>query len=304
MTSFARALACGHCPMGKEVAVTPLRQLMFDEMTARGLAARTKQTYIRFVAAMAAHLQRSPADLTDEEVRRYLAHLAVERRLSASTVNVASNAFRFLFHVVLRREPTRFDIPRARRPRRLPHVLSRQEVERLLSVPMNAKHRVMLLTAYASGVRLSELLHLKVRDVDSKRMVIRVDQGKGARDRYTVLSPRLLDALREYWRHQRPRTWLFPGAAGDHPLNPTAIQRAFTLAKARARIEKSGGIHLLRHSFATHLLEAGVDLHRIQRLLGHRGLGTTAIYLHVTQQQVLGVSSPVELLDLPRPPGP
>jgi site-specific recombinase XerD len=302
MTSPARTLACGCCPTGKEVNVTPLRTRMIEEMTARGLAARTVETYVRFVAQLAAHYRRSPAELADEQVRRYLAHLAGERHLSASTVNVAVNAFRFLFHVVLGREASGFDIPRSRRPRRLPHVLSREEVQRLLSVPLNPKHRVMLLTAYGTGVRLGELIHLQVGDIDSHRMAVRVNQGKGARDRYTVLSPRLLAALREYWRERRPRTWLFPGAREDRPVHETVAQRAFMLAKARARIEKPGGIHMLRHSFATHLLEAGVDLARIQRLLGHRGLGTTAMYLHVTPQQVLGVRSPVDLLDLPQPP--
>lgn len=302
MTSSACMDACGACPVGKEVHVTPLRTRMIEEMTARGLAARTIETYVQFVARLAAHYGRSPEGLTDEEVRRYLAHLAGELRLSASTVNVAVNAFRFLFHVVLRREPTCFDVPRSRQPRRLPHVLSREEVQRLLSVPQNRKHRVMLLTAYATGVRLSELVHLKVGDIDSQRMVVRVNQGKGARDRYTVLSPRLLAALREYWLERRPRTWLFPGAREDRPVHDTVAQRAFTLAKMRARIEKPGGIHLLRHSFATHLLESGVDLARIQRLLGHRGLSTTSVYLHVTPQQAAGVTSPVDLLELPQLP--
>lgn len=301
MTSSARTDACGACPMGEEVNVSPLRTRMIQEMTARGLAARTVETYVRFVAQLAAHYHRSPAHLSDQEVRRYVAHLAGERHLSASTINVAVNAFRFLFHVVLRREPTCFDLPRSRRPRRLPQVLSREEVQRLLSVPQNRKHRVMLLTAYATGVRLNELVHLQVADIDSHRMVVRVNQGKGARDRYTVLSPRLLAALREYWLEQRPRTWLFPGAREDRPVHDTVAQRAFTLAKMRARIEKPGGIHLLRHSFATHLLEAGVDLARIQRLLGHRGLSTTSVYLHVTPQQVVGVTSPVDLLELPPP---
>ena len=185
------------------------------------------------------------------QVRRYVASMSLERHLSASTVNVAVNAFRFLYHGVLGRVPSRFDVPRGRRAHRLPHVLSREEVQRLLSIPQNRKHRVMMLTAYATGVRLNELVHLRVSDIDSDRMVVRVDQGKGARDRYTVLSPRLLVALREYWRESRPKTWLFPSREGDHPHHVTGIQSAFKVTKERARITKPGGIHLLRHSFAT-----------------------------------------------------
>lgn len=279
--------------------MTPLRTRMIEEMTAHGLAPRTVQSYVRFVAQLAAHFHRSPADLTDEQVRQYVASMTLERHLSTSTVNVAVNAFRFLYHGVLGREPSRFGIPRTRRPRRLPQVLSREEVQRLLAIRQNRKHHVMLLTAYATGVRLNELLHLRVSDVDSGRMVVRVEQGKGARDRYTILSPRLLAALREYYREQRPQTWLFPSSEGDHPPHATGIQKVFKITKERARITKPGGIHLLRHSFATHLLEQGVDVHRIQMLLGHRGIGTTAIYLHVTQQEATQVDSPLELLDLP-----
>jgi site-specific recombinase XerD len=273
---------------------------MIEEMTARGLAKRTIEVYVRFVAQLASFHGRSPDVLADSEVRRYVAHLALERGLSASTVNVAVNAFRFFYHVTLQRDRVSYDVPHARRRRRLPQCFSRDEVERLLGVPQNRKHRVMLMTAYATGLRSSELLHLRVEDVDSDRMVVRVNQGKGGRDRYTVLSPRLLEVLREYWREQRPRSWLFPSSAGDHPMHPTALSRSFQRTKLRARIEKPGGVHVLRHSFATHLLESGVDLHRIQRLLGHRSLSTTAIYLHVAREHVVATRSPVDLLDLSR----
>lgn len=284
--------------------MTPLRTRMIEEMAARGLAPRTIKSYVQFVSRLAVHFHRSPADLTDEQVRQYMASLSLERHLSASTINVAVNAFRFLYHDVLGREPSRFGIPRTRRPRRLPHVLSREEVQRLLAVPQNRKHHVMMLTAYATGVRLNELIHLRVSDIDSQRMTVRVSQGKGARDRYTILSPRLLAALRDYWRlyaqDLQSRTWLFPSSVGDHPLHGTSIQHAFTRVKDRARITKPGGIHLLRHSFATHLLEQGIDIHRIQMLMGHRGIGTTAIYLHVTQQEATQVPSPLETLYLRR----
>jgi site-specific recombinase XerD len=302
MTSSARIERAVACPMGKEVTVSALRTRMIEEMTARGLALKTVESYVRFVAQLARHFHRSPADLTDDQVRQYIASLSLERHLSASTVNVAINAFRFFYHAVLGRKPVEFDIPRGRKQHRLPHVLSREEVQRLLAIPQNRKHRVMLLTAYATGVRVNELIHLRVSDIDSQRMTVRVEQGKGARDRYTILSPRLLEALREYWRAERPKTWLFPSREGDHPPDATGIQRVFKVTKERARITKPGGIHLLRHSFATHLLEQGVDVHRIQILLGHRGLGTTAIYLHVTRQQATQVGSPLDLLDLPPAP--
>jgi len=299
MTSSARMVRVDAHSVGKEVIMTPLRTRMIEEMAARGLAPRTITSYVQFVARLAAHYHRSPADLTDQQVRRYMASMSLERHLSASTINVAVNAFRFLYHEVLGRDPSRFGIPHSSRPRRLPHALSREEVQRLLAVPQNDKHRVMLLTAYATGVRVSELIHLRVSDIDSGRMAVRVDQGKGARDRYTILSPRLLVTLREYWREHRPQTLLFPSPEGDRPLHPTSIQRAFKQAKERARIVKPGGIHLLRHSFATHLLEQGVDMPRIQMLMGHSWIGTTMIYLHVTQQQATQVRSPLELLDLP-----
>ena len=190
-----------------------------------------------------------------------------------------------------------FSVPSPRRPGTLPAILSRVEVERLIAHAHNAKHRTMLLTTYAAGLRLTEVLHLRVADIDSARMTIRVEQGKGGQDRYTVLSRRLLEALRVYWRGARPTPWLFPSAHRPQPMDPSALQRAYQTAKRRAGITKPGGIHALRHAFATHLLEAGVDIHTIQRLLGHGHISTTTRYFQLTRHTEMGPDSPLDLLD-------
>lgn len=188
-------------------------------------------------------------------------------------------------------------IPRARAPQRLPDILSREEVERLFAAANLLKHRTVLMTAYAAGLRVSELCALNVTDIDSERMTIRVEQGKGAKDRYTLLSPRLLKELRLYWQAQRPKSWLFPAARNaDRPLNAHAAQRMFYAARDRAKITKRCGIHGLRHAFATHLLEGGTDVHTIQRLMGHTDIHTTMRYFHVARQKITATHSPLELL--------
>jgi site-specific recombinase XerD len=197
----------------------------------------------------------------------------------------------------LKRDRTSFSIPAPRQPVKVPHILSTDDVRRILAATSNAKHHVMLATTYAAGLRVNELVHLRVTDIDSARMTIRVEQGKGAKDRYTLLSVRLLDELRAYWREARPRTWLFPGRSTDQPMDASGIQRAYTAAKQRAGVTKPGGIHGLRHAFATHLLEAGVDVPTIQRLLGHRALSTTSRYFHLAHPTLLAHRSPLDLLD-------
>ena len=213
------------------------------------------------------------------------------------------HGFRFFYHTTLKRDRTTFAIPSLRQPGKLPALLSREEVQRLIAHAPHLKHRTMLLTTYAAGLRLSEVLHLRVGDVDSARMTIRVEQGKGGQDRYTVLSARLLDALRAYWKVARPSTWLFPSGTRPQPMDPSGLQRAYQTAKYRAGIRKPGGIHALRHAFATHLLEAGVDVHTIQRLLGHRSIGTTTRYWHLTQASLTTQAARLDLLDgLPATP--
>ena len=277
--------------------MTELRRRMNDDMQVRGLADRTRETYLWAVTGLATFYRRSPDQVSEEEIQAYLLHLIRERQRSWSTCNIVVQALRFLYHTTLKRDRMTFSVPSPRRPGTLPAILSRAEVERLITHVRNQKHRTMMLTAYAAGLRLSELLHLRVTDIDSARMTIRVEQGKGGQDRYTVLSAHLLEALRAYWKTTRPLPWLFPSARGPHPMDPTALQRAYQTAKLRAGLTKPGGIHALRHAFATHLLEAGVDLHTIQRLLGHGHLSTTTRYLHLTQHTTIAPGSPLDLLE-------
>lgn len=280
--------------------MTDLRQRMDEDMIVRGFAARTRETYLDVVRGLTTHYGRSPDVITDAEIQAYLLYLIRDRQRSWSTCNIVVHGLRFWYHETLKRDRTTFSIPAPRQPGKLPALLSRDEVQRLIAQAGTPKHRTMLMTAYAGGLRLNEVLHLRVHDIDSTRMTIRVEQGKGGQDRYTVLSARLLDALRAYWRVARPSTWLFPGKDGEHPLDPSGLQRAYTLAKRRAGITKPGGIHALRHAFATHLLEAGVDLHTIQRLLGHKSITTTTRYWHLTHASLTTQAARLELLpDLP-----
>ena len=277
--------------------MTDLRRRMDDDMVVRGMAVRTRETYLAAVTGLAKFYHRSPDQMSDEEVQAYLLHLIRDRHRSWNTCHIVVHGLRFLYHTTLQRDRTTFSIPSMRQPGKLPAILSRAEVERILAHAVNLKHRTMLMTTYAAGLRLNEALHLRVTDIDSARMTIRVEQGKGGKDRYTVLSRRLLDALRDYWKRARPSTWLFPSQETGQPLHPTALQHAYHLAKLRAGVTKPGGIHGLRHAFATHLLEAGVDLHTIQRLLGHGHISTTTRYMQLTRHTEMGPDSPLDLLE-------
>ena len=283
---------------------TPLRQRMIDEMTLRGMSPRTHESYLGAVFGLAKYYKRPPDQLSIEDIRNYLLHLERERQVSWSTLNVATSGIRFLYFKTLKWEYTRMDIPPRKTPSRLPEVLSREEVDRLLCSVDNLKHRTALMTTYAAGLRLSEVIHLRVSDIDSSRMAIRVEQGKGRKDRYTVLSPGLRDQLRLYWKQYPSREYLFFGASPDRPLNETALQKAYTQAKARAGIQKAGGIHTLRHCFATHQLEAGMDVRTLQVLLGHSDLRTTARYLWIRREHIQAYASKFDLLVvLPKAPG-
>jgi len=276
--------------------MTELRRRMDDAMIVRGFAVRTRETYLDVVRGLAKHDRRSPDLITDEEIPAYLLYLIRDRQRSWSTGNIVVHGLRFLYHETLHRDRTTFSIPSPRQPGKLPALLSREEVQRLIGQASHQTHRTMLLTTYAGGLRLNEVIHLRVHDIDSARMTIRVEQGKGGQDRYTVLSARLLDALRAYWRVARPTTWLFPSKDGTRPLDPSGLQRAYTLAKRRAGITKPGGIHALRHAFVTHLLEAGVDRHTLQRLLGHKSITTTTRYWHLTHAALTTQADRLELL--------
>jgi site-specific recombinase XerD len=276
-----------------------MREAMVQEMALRGFAARTQKTYVGWMVRLVSRT-RVPADqLGEPQVRAYLADLS-QSGLSASTLNQAISAVRFFFNDVLHRDwPLEIHYQRA--PQRVPVTLSPEEVTRLLAVVPGLRERAAMEVAYAAGLRLNEVLQLKVSDIDSERMILRVDQGKGKKDRNVMLSPALLETLRDYWKQSRPRVWLFPGKGTKRPLNATVIQRAFSQAKREARISKAVSFHSLRHSFATQLLESGVNVRTIQALLGHRSLGTTQRYTHVAGDYLQATQSPLDALKQVRP---
>jgi integrase/recombinase XerD len=267
---------------------------METRMLARGFALRTRHAYLGWMRRLVRYC-RGPADqLSEQQVVEYLADLA-RRGRSGSTINQAVSAVKFFYTEVVKREWV-LSTPYQRAPLTLPVTLSREEVRRLLEVAGGLRERAALEIAYAAGLRLNEVLHLRVSDIDSECMLIHVKQGKGRKDRDVMLSPSLLETLRAYWRKERPRGFLFPGRPASRPLNPTILQRAFSIAKQAARIEKEVSFHSLRHSFATHLMESGVSLRTIQALLGHQSLGTTERYTHVAGTYLKETHSPLDAL--------
>ena len=280
--------------------MTPLRQRFIDDLRLRNYAKRTVETYVSQVAAFARHFGRSPDLLGPEEVRAYQLHL-LQRRVSWSTFNQAVCALRFLYRITLPRPEQLPFIPFGKRPKTLPSVLSPDEMLRLLQAARPPRDRVLLQVAYGCGLRLQELLHLRVSDIDSARMVVHVRQGKGAKDRLVPLSLRLLQELRAYWKVCRPRAWLFPGQTADGTMTASNLQRRFGRLVQQVGLTKHCSLHTLRHSYATHLLEAGVDVLTLKALLGHSSLQTTARYLHVSTQRLQQTPSLLDLLVLPRP---
>ena len=279
--------------------MTKLREKMINAMKLRSFSERTQESYVTAVAAMARFYNESPERITKEEVQAYLLYLSEERKLAWSSCNIAVAALRFFYAQVVEREEGAMWIPPRKREIKLPEILSRQEVERILCAPTNAKHRTLLLTTYGAGLRVSEVVSLCVRDIESDRMVIRVRSAKGNKDRYTILSERLLAELRAYWKRERPQVYLFPGTDIERPMSRSAAQRIYGHAKKSAGVGKKGGIHSLRHAFATHLLEAGVDLCTIGAMLGHSSIRSTARYLRVSVKHIATVESPLDLLKLP-----
>ncbi len=277
--------------------MTPLRRRMIEDMTLRNFAPQTIQSYIWCIARFARYFNASPARLGPEQVRAFLVHLVQERRVSLSQYKQTRSALRFLYRVTLGRDDVPESIPPVKQPRTLPVVLSPDEVVRFFAAIRNIKHRAILMTAYAGGLRVSEVAALRVTDIDSQRMVIHVRRGKGQKDRYVMLSPRLLEMLRMYWKAVRPRDFLFPGANLDRPITTASVQKVCQRARKAAGMGKNITAHTLRHSFATHLLEAGTDLRTIQVLLGHRSFSTTARYLHVATASLPSVKSPLDRLD-------
>jgi site-specific recombinase XerD len=278
--------------------MTEMRRRMEEELKLRDCSPRTQKAYVDWVARFAQHHRRPPEQMGEEQVRAYLIYLLEDQKLSRSTLVQAFCALKFFYVHVLHRscevEDLRF--PRHQK-RKLPRVLSDSEVRRLLESAENLKEQVMLMTLYGAGLRLSELIHLQVKDIDSSKMQIRVRQGKGGKDRMVVLSPTLLEALRRYFRQYRPVTWLFYGQAPQKPIDDRAIQRMVRRLSERAGLREGVTTHTLRHSFATHLLEQGAELPYIQQLLGHRDLKTTMLYLRVSPPALRKVISPLDRLD-------
>jgi site-specific recombinase XerD len=285
-----------------EAPVSPLRRRMIEDMTMRKFAPRTQEGYIRAVKGFSAFLGASPEKATFEDLRRYQLHL-VASHAGVPTINHAVTALRFLFTVTLRKPEVVGHVPFIREPRRLPVVLSPEEVARLLDAAPGLKYKAALSVAYGAGLRASEVISLKVGDIDSTRMVIRVEQGKGRKDRYVMLSPHLLELLRAWWREARPRGWLFPGRDPVQPLTTRQLNRACHAAAQMAEIGKPVSLHTLRHSFATHLLEQKTDIRVIQVLLGHKKLDTTALYTRVALKSLGEITSPLEhLVPAVKPP--
>jgi site-specific recombinase XerD len=269
---------------------------MIEDMQVRNLSPRTIECYTYHVRCFAKHFRRSPEQLGPEEVRQYQVHLVQEKKASWSSFNQAVCALRFLYGTTLACPWPVVQIPFAKRPKKLPVVLGPEEVQRFLPCIQPLKPRVVLTTIYAAGLRLDEAIHLEATDIDSSRMLLRVARGKGAKERLVPLSPRLLEALRSYWRQVRPPRWLFAGAKPDQPLDPGTVQKACSRAAKEAGLNKHVTPHVLRHSYATGLLERGVDLLTIQRLLGHRSFSTTLIYLHVRRPHLESITSPLDWL--------
>ena len=266
---------------------------MGEAMALRGFAARTQKAYLGWMRRLVKESRRTADELNESDVRAFVLRLTGEKR-SVSTINQAISAFAFFYGEVIPREWRLVGYQRA--PQRLPVTLSAEEVRRLLDAAPSLRQRAIMEVSYSGGLRLGEVLRLKVTDIDSGRMVIRVERGKGGKDRTVMLAASLLETLRAWWKQGRPRTWLFPGQGGKRPLNPTVAQRGFTVAKQAARIDKPVSFHSLRHSFATHLMESGVNVRTIQVLLGHRSLGTTERYTHVAGAYLRDTRSPLDRL--------
>jgi site-specific recombinase XerD len=286
-------------PISTARKVTPLRQRMIDDMTVRNFAPNTMLCYLKQVSYFAQYFGKSPDRLGPEQIRSYQIYLAKERKVGISSRTVAVSALRFLYHVTLKRDRIIEVIPFPKQEYQLPVILSPEEVLRLLKAAPSFTHHMVFSTMYGTGLRVSEALHLQVPDLDSQRMMIRIEQGKGHRDRFVPLSPKLLNLLRTYWRKLRPQPWLFPGQFPAQPLGREAVRDAIARASARAGLKKHVSPHSLRHAFAVHLLEAGTDIRKIQLLLGHRSLSTTARYLRLTTTTVCAITSPLDLLPLP-----
>jgi len=276
--------------------MSTLREKMLEDLQLRGITPRTQKKYIREVRDLANYFKKSPEELGEEEVKKYLVHLLEDRKLSTGTYKNYVAGIKFLYKTTLNREEVVEKIKYPKAKIKLPVVLDLAEVKMLLTVMENLKHRAILTITYSAGLRISETARLKVTDIDSKRMMVRVQQGKGYKDRYTILSKTALVCLRQYWRSYRPKDWLFKGQKEGTHIGISSIRQIFLEAKERAGITKPASPHTLRHSFATHLIEAGTSLHHVQLLLGHRSPTTTTVYLHVSRMNLAQVTSPLDII--------
>ena len=280
--------------------MTSLRRRMVEDMQIRNLAVSTQESYTQQVSLFARYFQKSPELLGPEQIRAYQLYLTNEKKLSTGSIVVAISALRFLYRVTLKKDWSFADlIPAPKMPKKLPVILSPEEVLQFLDCVSSRKHRAILTTCYAAGLRISEAVALTPPAIDSKRMVLRVEQGKGQKDRYTLLSPKLLEVLRAWWRVEKPKDWLFPGDIPGRHITRFAVERECHEAHRLCKIPKPITPHSLRHAFAVHLLEQGTDVRKIQLLLGHRSLATTAKYLRIATSKVCSTTSPLDLL--PRP---
>jgi site-specific recombinase XerD len=274
--------------------MSKLREQMRADLQLVGITPKTQHIYLREVSNLAKYFDKSPELLGESELKEYLLYLLNERHLSHGTFRFYVAGLKFLYRTTLKREEVVTNIRYPNRKKTLPVVLDLSEVEALFSVTENIKHKALLMITYSAGLRISEASRLKITDIDSTRMMVRVEQGKRSKDRYTILSQTALECLRQYWREYRPKKWLFEGAKDDTHITISSITQLFQKAKKRAGIIKPASVHTLRHSFATHLIEAGTSLHHVQLLLGHRSPTTTTVYLHVSQLNLSQVTSPLD----------
>ena len=274
-----------------------LKDKMKKDMELKNLSKRTIETYLKCVKNFVIYYGKPPESTDHEAIRDYLYYLLKEKNSSQATINQSYSALKFFYQTTLGRDWDALKIPRSRRIKKLPVVLSQKEISTIFSKIQNLKHRAILMTIYSGGLRISEAINLKVSDIDSHRMMIRVCQGKGNRDRYTLLGKRALGILRTYWKVYQPKECLFPSREPDQPLGSSSVQKAFHEALIKTKIQKKVSVHTLRHSFATHLLEQGTEIPYIQNLLGHSDSRTTSIYLHVARKRLIEVVSPIDLIE-------
>lgn len=273
-------------------------------MILHGFSFNTRKSYITSIRRLAKYYNRSPDQISNDEIQQYLLHLLKDKKYSYSTCNCLVSALKFFFEKTLGHSKTNFCIPIVKQPQKLPEVPSRQEIQQLFSVAHNVKHRVILMLAYGAGLRISEIANLKIEDIDSEQMCLKIGQGKGHKDRYTLLPPCLLTELRHYWQTYHPKIWLFSLADGTEPITTPSIRRIWKQIKKKSGLQKCGGIHGLRHAFATHMLEDGVDLYTIKQLLGHSSIRTTTRYLRLTKLRMAETPSPLDSLIFEKSPKP